>query len=372
MFDLDEDPAHGCRAIAHFMRQAALKNDEEKRRVALRDLCWRIVEVEPAERMGVLGEAFSALIPPDLRKEFRSELEAIAKSPKPKSRREKRHAAVITILGTELKAVLIALGRDPESPPSVQTDDFHAWDCSLLVANGDTISLVVILVGRSRNTRCAMAVSALGNRYQIDAALIVGIAAGVRGKVNLGDVIIPDQVLDYEEQRLEKRKILFGLLLVGHVGFRPDIRPIHRKMLVPVERFSVERFQSAFSESRSKLRPQVFPSSYDLSRLPSIHDGTIVAGDKLIADGSLVAMRKKYDQRIVGGDMEDSGFAYAADSMNVPWCVFRGVSDFGDPQKENGWQFIAAFAAATAAVQFLVHSWGPSQREVRRGIGGPR
>ena len=37
----------------------------------------------------------------------------------------------------------------------------------------------------------------------MDALVLVGIAAGPRGKVTLGDVVYADQVYDYEEHGLE-------------------------------------------------------------------------------------------------------------------------------------------------------------------------
>jgi nucleoside phosphorylase len=89
---------------------------------------------------------------------------------------------------------------------------------------------------------------------------------------------------------------------------------------------------------------------------PSIHDGTIAAGEKLIADGSLKRWYR-IDQEVRAGAMEDSGFAQAAEANHVAWCIFRGISDYGDPTKGKEWQFACALAAAAAGITFLRELW---------------
>jgi nucleoside phosphorylase len=83
------------------------------------------------------------------------------------------------------------------------------------------------------------------------------------------------------------------------------------------------------------------------------HSGVILAGEKLIADGSLDEKRKEFHDRIRAAEMEGAGFARLCKEHDIPFLIFRGVSDYGTPEKDNLWQATSALAAATAVRVFL-------------------
>lgn len=92
--------------------------------------------------------------------------------------------------------------------------------------------------------------------------------------------------------------------------------------------------------------------------------GTILAGERLFADGSLKKMLVDVDNRIRAGDQEDSGFGQACDDFEIDWQVFRGISDYGNPRKHKLWQEFAALSAAAALASFLKHTYrAPSDVE---------
>jgi len=89
--------------------------------------------------------------------------------------------------------------------------------------------------------------------------------------------------------------------------------------------------------------------------VPSYKTGVILSGEKLLADGSLPQMQLDYSERVRVCEMEGSGFASACDEYSIPWLIFRGISDFGDPEKPTvkRWQPVAALAAATCLAVFV-------------------
>ena len=88
---------------------------------------------------------------------------------------------------------------------------------------------------------------------------------------------------------------------------------------------------------------------------PKFKAATIASGEKLIADGRLVDMRLLFDERLRAVDQDSSGFAQACEFQEpqMPWAVFRGISDYGAPGKKDKVQQAAALVAACAAVMFL-------------------
>ena len=356
-----DDPLLACRTLAHFLAQPGHAPDEEARDLMVRDLLWKARTLDANDRAAVFAQAFAGVVSPAMREEFADALTV----PKAEAFVPHRDVAIVTVIDTERRAVLFAFGRDPDSPPDRKIPVVECWDCTLSLPDGQLLTVVVAMISLPRNVRCALAVSSMDQYYRLGAVLMVGISAGVRGKVKLGDVIMPDRVRDYEEARLEKRIIIPRLLFVRVHSPRPMEINLHSLMTGPRERMPENKFQARFQELRERVETVQLPADYNRDILPEIHDGTIVAGDKLIADGSLLTMKERYDQRIVGGDMEDSGFAQAAEAKDIPWCIIRGVSDFADPHKSNGWQYIASVAAATAAHTFLLHCWASSRPAAR-------
>jgi nucleoside phosphorylase len=179
---------------------------------------------------------------------------------------------------------------------------------------------------------------------------MIGIAAGPHDKVKLGDVVAANWVYDYEHVR---REIIEGKRV-------ERARPFH--LSVPK---NIGADLGLYEESWMRNRLASVLRNFDEYELPlppaeinpKWHVGTIAAGEKLFADGSLNDLRLKYDDEIRAGDQEDSGFAQACVFREVPWCIFRGIADYGDATKNKVWHPTASLAAASAAYTFLQHAY---------------
>jgi nucleoside phosphorylase len=95
-----------------------------------------------------------------------------------------------------------------------------------------------------------------------------------------------------------------------------------------------------------------FPNA-GLNELPKYKLGTILAGEKLRRDGALPAIAARFGEKIMAIEMEGSGFAAACESKSISWLVFRGISDYGDPDKADDWHALASLHAALAVKTFL-------------------
>lgn len=356
---LQEDGASSCRAIAHFIRELHFPTEYvEGRNLVLRDLCSRVAAIDNLERAVILANAFQSILPETIRKTFgRTQLRLEELRTLRREKKERKDVGIVTILGEELRAVLAALGRPQDAPPDEKSGEFSYWIANIPQGGREPITCVIMLVGEARNVPCAIAVEHLLNDYTLSSLILVGIAAGPEGVVRLGDVVYADQVYDYEEYRLEVATIWKMATPFRIKRPRPKIISTTKQTKLALERLEYRKFVALFAESIRQVPPDLLPPQYSDFQVPKLHDGTIAAGEKLIADGSLKHMRRRVDERIRAGDMEDSGFAQVADFKKIPWCIFRGISDYGDPRKKNGWQFLAGFAAACAALAFLKSTW---------------
>jgi nucleoside phosphorylase len=72
----------------------------------------------------------------------------------------------------------------------------------------------------------------------------------------------------------------------------------------------------------------------------------ILAGGKLLEDGSLPRRADEAHARIMAAEMDGAGFAAACEQQRRPWVVVRGIADYGEPDRRKHWQYPATFVAA--------------------------
>jgi len=344
-----EDPLDSCKAIIHFIEAYSTSDDLNAiRNALLEDLCSKAKGITTSDKSAMLARAMYYSLPSRLRELYSEKSLGLAELTElaPPSRRRKS-VGIITVIDTELDATLRVF--EAPSPPAYRDENFEYWFSEIEGHNDSHLSIVISNVGQARNVPCAIAVDHLLSRYPSDLMILIGIAAGPPEKVTLGDVVLAHRVYDYEHVRaeiLQKRKVKSPRPLFLEVD--PTTR-LDLKKLTQIK--MREKFESVLSRSDVSV-----PVNKDG---PVLHRGTVAAGEMLIADGSLDEMRLRVDNEIRAGDQEDSGFAQACRLNSVPWCIFRGISDYGNPEKDNTWQLSAALAAASAAYSFLKDCYIP-------------
>lgn len=341
-----EDRLDSCKAIVEFITRDYGERTDAVRRGLLEDLLFKASGIQTHDKAAFLAQGMYYSLPIELRERFSSAFLGLGEL-KTLPVKKPKDVGIITVLKVELDAALEAFGSVYDA--SIDLDGFKYWFCELERSNGSPLSLVISYVGEARNVPCAIAVDHMLSRFSLGLMMLIGIAAGPREKVTIGDVIIADRVYDYEHVRAEIRE-----------GQKVERQ---RPLYVETPRFVKENL-NAFDELEAKAQLNSILQRIGFARLPTqelapvFHRGTLAAGERLIADGSLQEMRG-IDERIRGGDQEDSGFAQACEFTRIPWCIFRGISDYGDPTKNEGWHFAAAIAAAAAGFSFLRRTYQP-------------
>ncbi len=172
--------------------------------------------------------------------------------------------------------------------------------------------------------------------------LLVGIAGGVAAnKVRLGDVLIADQIVDYELQKLT----------TDHSEMRWEVHRADAKLLNAYINFRDDHWQKTISVQRPG------------KGLPKLHAGPVASGDKVIASDEVLNRYRDVWSKLVGVEMEAAGAAAVAfQSGKKPgFFMVRGVSDLADKGKNSArvarWRPYACDVAASFAIAFL--SSGP-------------
>jgi len=168
--------------------------------------------------------------------------------------------------------------------------------------------------------------------------MLVGIAGGLASAgVKIGDILISDQIVDYELQKLTPAG--------------PEVRwQVHRvdaRLIGAVQNYTSASWQDLIAVQRPD------------DRAPKWHIGTIVTGDKVIAVEDVLAKYSAVWPKLIGVEMEAGGAAAAAFQTAEPAGFFmvRGVSDLADSKKASArvekWRAYACDVAAAYAIALL-------------------
>jgi nucleoside phosphorylase len=265
---------------------------------------------------------------------------------------------VLSVKPVELDACLRAFGLAFPATPTPLIGGGEAW-----LAEYRGTKYAIACVGTDGNVESAIKLLQLFQGLAFRLPVLVGMAAGVRGEVNLGDVVIAEQVwaADFEILRRE-----------GSVPRPKTYSPASRVWS------KIGSLESVYPEWGKSVKEAILsvsvmsghrwplPDRYEtLTRLPKVKTGVVFAGSRLIEDNSLVRRRGHEQGRLLAGEMEGAGFAASVQELGwVDWLVIRGVADFGAERRAKNWQFASTYAAAAVLRDGVEHGriTLPSQR----------
>jgi nucleoside phosphorylase len=248
---------------------------------------------------------------------------------------------IITPLEDERDAVLGKLKNQRKLNPGEDIRVYYLAKLPVTFPEGQktTYRVVVTDLAGMGEVEASIATGHAITRWEPRVVLLVGIAGGVaENGVQLGDILIADQIAYYELQKLTPEG--------------PQIRwrmmPTNPRLLGAARNFSAE----AGSRLLTTPRP--------VAGKPARHIGPIATGDKVIAEADLLdSYRRQALPKLIGVEMEAWGVASAAfqSGSGRQFFMVRGVSDLADPAKDSPpvdqWRSYACDAAASYAIALL-------------------
>jgi nucleoside phosphorylase len=254
---------------------------------------------------------------------------------------EKVDFVIITALEEERDAMLGKLpGYRRLNPTNDDIRTYYKASVEANFAEGEPVTyniMLTSLLGMGR-VQATMATSDAIRRWRPRYVLLVGIAGGIKAKdVQLGDVLVSEQVVDYELQKLTADGSLE----------RWQVHRADPRLLGAVQHLTASEWLKYVSAPRPNINK------------PKRHIGPIASGDKVIAfDKVLNGYRDKWPA-LLGVEMEAAGAASAVFNAPQPPAFFmiRGVSDFADQDKGTvdveQWREYACDVAAAYTIGLL-------------------
>ena len=248
---------------------------------------------------------------------------------------------IITPLEEERDALLRQLPDVKKlAPESGDIRCYYSSNLPITFADNTTgiYSIVVTLLLGMGRVQAANATTDGISRFQPDYVLLVGIAGGfAKAGVKLGDILVSDQIVDYESQKLTSN---------GHkVHYK--VYPTDARLLVASKNLRSNEWQQKITTSRTE------------NGVPVRHIGPTLSGDKSVALGEFLALYAEDWPKLKGVEMEAGGVASASfqAAQKPGFFMIRGVSDLANEDEQTHtvqqWRSYACHVAASYTVALL-------------------
>lgn len=324
--------------------------DQQKRKLYLADLLHKAESMTDRGDLMPLAKALANFLPEELQIMVDSALNRRPDEPAIQD----VDVAIVTIKTPELSAAKIAFDATNSPRPLGNYFFYEGTFPNQLDMRGAGYSYVLTAVGVERNVPCTSCVNALMRYFRPKICVLIGMAAGNESKTKLGDVVTANSVWDIAGGREEID------------GKKPRPEPFRIDPLVRAQLtiFEQKLWPSLLTAKIETLKKSELPPENIDNWQPTWHQAVVFSGETVVVDGSLPLKRDQYHEQGIALDMEASGFAQACEDHKVPWIIFRGISDFGEPTSKDGttasttvrrkaWQPYATLAAACIARDFL-------------------
>ncbi|AKI98680.1 nucleoside phosphorylase [Archangium gephyra] len=269
----------------------------------------------------------------------------------------RKHAPVdlllLTALPVELEAVRTALGLPATDLPEKLSSGTNYWTTDVASKRGGRAYKVALgCIGAAGNPDASAATTEFVTGLQPRLVIMTGIAAGIRGLCKLGEVVLSERVVAYEPaaevlEEGEPRQML-----------RPESYRLPHAILQDAVAYVSRREELTkrlwASLEAAGMRWPAAGAREEVSEGPSARLATIASGEKLLRNPErLRLLRGQQHGRIEVGEMEAAGVVAACWRSGADFLIIRGISDFGDPEKNDAFQQVAAMGAAIVAVDFI-------------------
>jgi nucleoside phosphorylase/CheY-like chemotaxis protein len=252
----------------------------------------------------------------------------------------RRDLGVITALGTPEFDALLRLA-DWMQVDGLRDDSHYV---STMFSDGDKkLSAVAAYQPQMGMPAAAVLATKMVVHFAPRYLAMTGITAGVRGKVQLGDVIVADPCWDWGS----------GKLIPGIAGnvLEPDPLPHRLDSHLRCVFLDAQRDMDMLREVWVN-----WPSQKP-EHPPTLHVGPCASGACVLANKDLVKEIEEHSRKLVGIDMEAYGLMHAAAHSALPHPLafsIKGVSDFADEEKDDSCREYASYVSATLLRQIAL------------------
>lgn len=249
------------------------------------------------------------------------------------------HVAIITALGDELAGVLrLPLGW---SEHTFDGDATIYHEAAISTASG-SLKLVAATANRMGMAAAATLASKIIDLYRPRYLCMTGVTGGIRGRVELGDVLIADPSWDWGSGKYE--------VVEGKPCFAASPEQLRLSSDIRDKLVAASRDEALLSKVRAS-----FPGAKPGNVL-GCHVEAVASGASVLGDDAVVEEIKLQHRKLHGVEMEIYGLMMAAEICARPRPIAfaaKAVSDFADTTKNDDWREYAIHVSSNFVFEFV-------------------
>jgi nucleoside phosphorylase len=204
------------------------------------------------------------------------------------------------------------------------------------------IRVVAAAAPRMGMVASAVLASKMTMRFRPRYLAMIGIAAGVKDKVEIGDILAADPCWNYESGKRHVNN--------GAQAFSPEPHQVAPDNIVRGSLSALARDQESLDELRRGWKAD------RQHRSPALRIGPVASGAAVLQDDMIVATILAQHRKTIGIEMESYSVFVAASEAPAPQpraFSIKAVCDFADKMKNDNHQAYAAYVSA-GALRLLV------------------
>jgi len=178
---------------------------------------------------------------------------------------------------------------------------------------------VVLVFSRWGKVASATTATQLINDFDLDELIFTGVAGGISPDLNIGDIVIGKQLVQYD-MNASPLYNMFEIPLLNKTFF--ETNPSKRQQLTQASESFLNNYAKVISESEAR----------DLNIInPKVFVGDITSGDQFISKESQVKFITTNLGSVLCVEMEGAAVAQVCYEYDIPFTIMRIISD-----KANG------------------------------------
>ena len=203
--------------------------------------------------------------------------------------------------------------------------------------SGKDYSVIAATAPRMGMVSSALLTQKMISRFRPRLMCMVGICAGVKGRCEIGDVLIADPAWDWQMGKYE----------LGGFSFAPHQIDLSVQIGERFIQLGEDRdFWYNLHGNYEDAKP---------SNVPTVRVGPVASGSAVLADDKVVSRIREQHRQLLGVEMEIYGvYAAAKYATNPETAVFgiKSVVDFADENKSDEYQRYAAHVSANVLEKY--------------------
>jgi nucleoside phosphorylase len=251
--------------------------------------------------------------------------------------------AIITAINKELDKILRLDGKWSEKKLYNDSTQYHIGQFKR--DDGKIVRVVAACAPQMGMCASSTLSMKLITNFKPEYLMMSGIAAGIAGEVELGDILVAEQVWDGASGKLrgDGKKGIF---------FQPDPRSKVLNEDIKEKILNIQAKRKYLDEIRSQ-----YPGDAPKTVL-NLHIGPMASVPAVIQSNEEIEKIKSISRKLIGIEMETYGVFYSASHCQKPKpnvISVKSVCDFANEEKNDSFQDYAAYTSAALIHKLILH-----------------